>query len=126
MPMFQLFAITAVFGICSNLISNYIPAFASENHINKTDSALLLLIMGSMDFFCRILLGVFVDFKLIKVNQTMAIGLIIASTMSQFTSFFTTYPLMIMFAVFNSILTVTKFLIATSVNSTKRTSVCPW
>ncbi|XP_067670333.1 monocarboxylate transporter 5-like [Haliotis asinina] len=103
MPMFQLFAITAVFGICSNLIVNYIPAFANENHINKTDSALLLLIMGAMDFFCRILLGVFVDLKLIKVNQTMAIGLFIASTMSQFTSFFRTYPLMIMFAVFNGI-----------------------
>ncbi|XP_048246697.1 monocarboxylate transporter 12-B-like [Haliotis rufescens] len=103
MPMFQLFAITSVFGICINLTVNYIPAFANENHINKTDSALLLLIMGSTDFFCRIILGVLVDLKLLKVNQIMAIGLILSGTMAQFTFFFTTYPLMIMFSIFHGI-----------------------
>ncbi|XP_046560585.1 uncharacterized protein LOC124269602 [Haliotis rubra] len=98
-PMFRLITIVAFFSVLIGVVPVYIPALAKEKGLDQTDAALFLTVAGAVDFFCRLLAGFLIDLGHISAHTVMAIGLAIAGTLTQFTSFYNSYALMMMFTV---------------------------
>ncbi|XP_046560639.1 monocarboxylate transporter 5-like [Haliotis rubra] len=98
-PMFQLLAAYTHFGMVFTLTGAYLPVLAKEKGVGPTEAAFLLTIQGVTDFCGRLAVGFVADFKYIKINHLMAIGIVISGTVAQFASFYNSYTLLIVFAV---------------------------
>ncbi|XP_067659769.1 monocarboxylate transporter 5-like [Haliotis asinina] len=109
MPMFRLIILVAFFSVLIGVTPVYIPALAKEKGLEQTDAALFLTIAGAVDFFCRLLAGFLIDLGHVSAHTVMAIGLAIAGTLTQFTSFYNSYALMMAFTVTMTVFSCTYF-----------------
>ena len=98
-PLFTMVVFAAVFSMQTLTNLTYFPALAIENGISKSESALLLTITGSLDLLSKLACGWFADLGVIRIHHLQVIGLCISSTPSLFVSMYTSYPLMVGYAV---------------------------
>ncbi|KAK6195522.1 hypothetical protein SNE40_000933 [Patella caerulea] len=76
----------------------YIPALMIENGANEKDTALFLTALGVSDVASRLFVGVIADLRFIKRHHIMMTSLLLGGITSQFTDYYTTFELQIVFS----------------------------
>ncbi|KAL8595888.1 hypothetical protein ACOMHN_018200 [Nucella lapillus] len=103
-PMFRLLV---VFFICSPLVhasTTYLAAMVAERNIDQDQAAILLSIIGGLDFCCRLACGFLADLKIMRVSTMIGVAFTILGVACQLTRFMTTFSHLIGFAVVQGLL----------------------
>ncbi|XP_041363575.1 monocarboxylate transporter 12-like [Gigantopelta aegis] len=102
-PLFSVFACAAFFTVQTKSNLTYVPALAIEHGISQSNAALLLTIIGSLDLLSKLAFGWFADLGVIRKHHLQMIGLCISATSSLFVSQYSSFPLMVGYAVIQGI-----------------------
>ncbi|KAK6196012.1 hypothetical protein SNE40_001318 [Patella caerulea] len=80
------------------LAGAFIPALAGEIGLDDSQASLLLTISGAIDIVSRLVPGILSEFKILKRQYMVMIALSILGIIFQFTSYFDTFVLMMVFS----------------------------
>ncbi|KAK7097940.1 monocarboxylate transporter 14-like [Littorina saxatilis] len=90
-PLFRLLLAFFVLYPCINIMISYLPALASERGIPESQAALLLTIIGALDFFCRLCCAFIANSKKVKVSTMIAVSFVILGVTAQFVRLMTSW-----------------------------------
>ncbi|XP_041363340.1 LOW QUALITY PROTEIN: monocarboxylate transporter 5-like [Gigantopelta aegis] len=102
-PLFSMLVCAAVFTIQTQAHLTYILALAIEHGISPSNAALLLTVTASLDLLSKLAFGWFADLGVIRKHYLQMTGLCISATSSLFVSLYSSFPLMMGYAVIQGI-----------------------
>ncbi|XP_076453708.1 monocarboxylate transporter 5-like isoform X2 [Babylonia areolata] len=103
-PMFRLLAVFFFTCPMAQAVTTYLPAMATERGLDQDQIAVLLSIIGGLDFCCRLACGFIADLKILKVSTMIGFGFTILGVVCQLTPFMTSFSLLIGLAVVQGLL----------------------
>ncbi|KAK7486276.1 hypothetical protein BaRGS_00022446 [Batillaria attramentaria] len=97
--LFILIVVYAPLGLNAGFIAFYFPSLGVDKGLSRASAALLLTVVGGVDMVSRLVVGYVADLNIVKRTHLVAINLLILGMASQFTSFYSSFPLLAMYAV---------------------------
>ncbi|KAK7474190.1 hypothetical protein BaRGS_00034539 [Batillaria attramentaria] len=103
-PLFRLLVLFFACSTVVNITVDYLPAIATEQGVSEQQAALLLSVIGGLDFVCRLATGFIADLRKIRVSTMIIISCLILGLANQFVRFLTSFPLFLGLAVLQGML----------------------
>ncbi|KAL8581016.1 hypothetical protein ACOMHN_048050 [Nucella lapillus] len=98
-PLFVLLMCFATFHNFVNITVDYLPAMALERGISESQSAVLLSVIGGVDFLCRLTTGVVANLSVVRPSTMMVISYVIVGIFTHFFTYMSTFPHFLVLAV---------------------------
>ncbi|XP_076468101.1 monocarboxylate transporter 14-like [Babylonia areolata] len=98
-PLFLLLMAYITFSPFLNITLDYLPALAAENGVPESQSALLISVIGGLDFVSRLTCGFVADLRVVRISTMIAAAFLVLALTTQFVGFMSTFPHFVVLAV---------------------------
>uniref|UniRef100_A0A0B6ZNR6 Major facilitator superfamily (MFS) profile domain-containing protein n=1 Tax=Arion vulgaris TaxID=1028688 RepID=A0A0B6ZNR6_9EUPU len=96
---FRMTLIAALPGTVNQYLVAYLPTITHSQGASYDEAANLVTIMGVVDLFSRLGMGLIADTKIVPPSRMLAIAQVIMGTVCQFAFLFTSFPLLILMVI---------------------------